>query len=110
MRRREFITLVGGAAMAWSIVARAQQQPAMPVVGVLNPTSPDTYADRLRGFRQGLKDTGYVEGANVAFEYRWAENQMDRLPMLTAELVRSQGAVVVVTGGGARTVAARCGC
>jgi hypothetical protein len=67
----------------------------MPVIGFLDSTSPDTYADRLRGFRQGLKDTGYVEGETVAIEYRWAENQIDRLPELAAELVRRQIAVIV---------------
>jgi hypothetical protein len=83
MRRREFIKLLGSAATAWPLAAHAQQ-PAMPVIGFLDPRSPGTIEDLLRAFRQGLKETDHVDGENVAIEYRWAENQIDRLPELAA--------------------------
>ena len=95
IRRREFIALVGGAA-TWPIVARAQQV-AMPVIGLLDPRSPDAMADRLRAFRLGLKDVGYVEGDNVTIIYRFAEDQNDRLPELAAELVRRQVTVIAAS-------------
>jgi len=104
MRRRDFIKGIVGSAVAWPVIARAQQ-PALPVIGFLHSES-DTLPERLRGFRQGLKDTGFVEGENLAVEYRWAENQMDRLPELVAELVHRQVAVLV-TVGNATTLAAK---
>ena len=106
MRRREFITLIGGVAAALPLTARAQQ-PAMPVIGFLNNTSPEANADLLRAFRQGLKDTGFVEGENVAVDYRWADNQLDRLPALATDLVHRRVAVIVTTGGSTAASAAK---
>jgi putative ABC transport system substrate-binding protein len=106
MRRRDFIKGIVASATAWPLAARAQQA-AMPVIGLLDPRSPDALADRLRGFRQGLKETGFVEGENIVIEYRWADNQMDRLPALASDLVRRRVALIAVPGGPDAALAAK---
>jgi putative tryptophan/tyrosine transport system substrate-binding protein len=106
MRRRDFIKVIAGSAVTWPLVAHAQQS-AMPVVGLLDQRLPDELADRLRGFRQGLRDSGFTEGQNVAIDYRWAENKLDRLPDLAADLVRRQVAVIATTSGVSPTLAAK---
>src|SRR5262245_16264886 len=106
MRRREFITLLGGGAVAWPLAARAQQQ-AMPVIGVLSGRSLEDSKEFVAAFGQGLNEAGFFEHRNVAIDYRWAENHVDRLPLLAAELVREQVAVIVAVGGVPPTQAAK---
>jgi ABC-type uncharacterized transport system substrate-binding protein len=106
VKRREFITLLGGAAAAWPVSASAQQA-AIPVIGYLNASVADGYADDLRAFRQGFKESGYIEGENVAIDYRWGENQPDRLPAMAADLVRRQVNVIAAASAPASVAAAK---
>ena len=106
IKRRQLITLLGGAGAAWPLAGRAQQ-PAVPVIGFLDSRSSDAMGSRLGGFRQGLKELGFAEGENVAIAYRWAEDRLDRLPEMAAELVSRQPSVIVTTGGPSTALAAK---
>src|SRR6516165_1105833 len=105
MRRRDFIKAIAGSATAWPLQARAQQP--IPVIGYLGTTTADDFASRLAAFREGLSQTGYIEGQNVAIEYRWPEGRYDRLPTLAADLVRRQVAVIAAVGGEPSPLAAK---
>jgi putative tryptophan/tyrosine transport system substrate-binding protein len=107
MRRRELITLLGGLTVAWPFSAHAQQPDKLPVVGFLHSAAPDTYARFVAAFRQGLKETGYVEGQNVTVEYRWAQGQYDRLPELAADMVARRVSAIAATGGDPAALAAK---
>jgi putative ABC transport system substrate-binding protein len=106
LRRREFITLLGSAAAAWPVAARTQQN-AMPVVGFLSSQSPEAFTPYVSGFRDGLKDAGFIEGKNLAIEYRWARGRNDALPSLAAELAARGPAVIVMSGGQPVALAAK---
>src|SRR5579872_6455051 len=106
MKRREFLTIVGGSAAAWPLAARAQQ-PAMPVIGFMSGRSPEDSAPNLAAFRQGLAETGFVEGQTITIEFRWANGDYDRLPVLASDLVNRGVAVLVACGGDASPLAAK---